>query len=72
MTDQAEPDYPQLSREELLALKFAVHRQLSRWSSKPLVARKQAQRDALLAAVRSLDDDRLARGCQLRPTLASA
>jgi len=74
MTDQgADPDYPQLSREELLALKFAAHRQLSRWAnSQPLVARKQARRDALLAAVRSLDDDRLAGGCQLRPTAASA
>lgn len=69
MTDQPDAGYPQLSRDELLALKFAAHRQLSRWAnSQPLDARRQARRDTLLAAARTLDDARLARGCQLRPT----
>jgi hypothetical protein len=67
MTGQPDATYPQLSRDELLALKFAAHRQLSRWAkNRPLGARKQARRDALLAAVRTLDDARLAHGCQLR------
>jgi hypothetical protein len=70
MTGQPDAGFPQLSRDELLALKFAAHRQLSRWanSQPPLGARKQARRDALVAAVRTLDDATLARGCQLRPT----
>ena len=73
MTDEPDAGYPQLSRDELLALKLAAHRQLSRWAkNRPLDARKQARRDTLLAAVRTLDDARLSRGCQLRPAAARA
>lgn len=73
MTDQPDAGFPQLSRDELLALKFAAHRQLSRWAkSQPLDARRQARRDTLLAAVRTLDDARLSCGCQLRPTASCA
>jgi hypothetical protein len=62
MTDQPDANHPQLNRDELLALKFAAHRQLSRWArSRPLGARTQARRDALLSAVRTLDDARIAR-----------
>ena len=69
MTDHHEPDDLLLGRDELLALKFAAHRQLSRWAnSQPLGARKQARRDALLAALRVLDDRTLAHGCHLHPT----
>ena len=67
MTGQPDIEYPQLGADELRALKLAAHRQLSRWKP-PLKARTQARRDALLAAVRMLDDRRLADGCQLRPT----
>jgi hypothetical protein len=39
----------------VLALKFAAHRQLARWSNKPkLSPRQQAQRSALTSAVRIL------------------
>lgn len=73
MTDQPDANYPELSRDEILALKFAGHRQLSRWAkNQPLCARKQAQRDTLLAAVQTLDDATLSRGCQLRPTTNGA
>ena len=69
MTDQAEPDDLRLSGEELRAVKLAAHRQLSKWarSSHPLKASTQTRRDALLAALRVLDDHRLDGGCQLRP-----
>ena len=74
MTDQGEPDPLLLSGEELRALKLAGHRQLSRWASsrQALGPRKQARRDALLSALRVLDDHRLDGGCQLRPIAASA
>ncbi|MGH2943761.1 MAG: hypothetical protein ACRDLN_13410 [Solirubrobacteraceae bacterium] len=74
MTDHGEPDDLLLSGEELRVVKLAAHRQLSRWatSRQPLNARKQARRDALLAALRVLDDHRLDGGCNLRPTAASA
>jgi hypothetical protein len=59
---------PRLSSEPLGALKFAAHRQLSRWAKhQPLRARQQARRDALLPAVRALADDTLCNGCHLRP-----
>jgi hypothetical protein len=62
---------PQLSREEVLALKFAAHRQLARWAksrplpSRPLPSRQQARRDALVTAVRILEDPAFAGGCEL-------
>jgi hypothetical protein len=56
-----------LSGEEVLALKFAAHRQLARWSNNPkLSPRQQAQRSALTSAVRILQDPAFARGCELR------
>jgi hypothetical protein len=59
---------PRLSSEELGALKFAAHRQLSRWANRELRPRQQARRDALLSAVRVLADDTLRGGCQLQRT----
>jgi hypothetical protein len=57
---------PQLSREEVLALKFAAHRQLARWAkSRPLPSGQQARRDALVTAVRILEDPAFAGGCEL-------
>ncbi|MGI9099576.1 MAG: hypothetical protein ACR2H2_13990 [Solirubrobacteraceae bacterium] len=56
-----------LSGEEIVALKFAAHRQLSRWASKPeLSAHQRAQRAALKRAVQVLQDKALAHGCELR------
>jgi hypothetical protein len=55
-----------LSREEVLALKFAAHRQLTRWANpRPLPPRQQARRDALVHAVRILEDPAFAAGCEL-------
>ncbi len=67
MTGGPDADYPRLSGRELRALKLAAHRQLSRSADRELRPRQQARRDALLAAVRMLDDRRLDGGCQLRP-----
>jgi len=56
-----------LSGEEIVALKFAAHRQLSRWANKPqLSAHQHAQRTALKRAVHVLHDKAFAHGCQLR------
>jgi hypothetical protein len=56
-----------LSGDEILALKFAAHRQLSRWASKPtLTTHQQAQRAALKRAVHALQDKAFAHGCELR------
>jgi hypothetical protein len=56
-----------LSGDEILALKFAAHRQLSRWASKPsLSAHQHGQRAALKRAVHVLQDKALAHGCELR------
>jgi len=56
-----------LDGDEILALKFAAHRQLSRWASKPgLSAHQQAQRVALKRAVQVLQDKAFAHGCELR------
>jgi hypothetical protein len=58
---------PGLSGDQVLALKFAAHRQLARWSNKPkLSPRQQAQRSALTSAVRILQDQAFAHGCELR------
>jgi hypothetical protein len=57
-----------LSGEEILALKFAAHRQLARWAKKlSLSPRQHAQRDALKRAVAVLQDQAFADGCELRP-----
>jgi len=57
-----------LSGDEILVLKFAAHRQLSRWASKPrLSAHQHAQRAALKRAVHALHDKAFAYGCELQP-----
>lgn len=56
-----------LSREQVVALKFAAHRQLARWSNKRgLSPHQHAQRSALTRAVRILQDKAFAEGCELR------
>ena len=56
---------PRLSGEEIVALKFAAHRQLARWSNKPRLSTHQhARRDALRRAVRVLQA--FTGGCELR------
>lgn len=57
----------QLSGEQIAALKFAAHRQLARWAKKPALRSHQyAQRNALKRAVRVLQDQAFAHGCELR------
>jgi hypothetical protein len=56
-----------LSGDEIVALKFAAHRQLSRWASRPsLTTNQRAQRAALKRAVHVLQDKAFAHGCELR------
>jgi len=56
-----------LSRDQIFALKFAAHRQLARWSRKSgLSSRQPAQRIALRRAVRVLQDQAFAHGCEVR------
>jgi hypothetical protein len=55
-----------LSGDELVALKFAVHRQLARWAHKGNLSRQQhARRGARVRAVRILHDKAFADGCEL-------
>lgn len=57
-----------LSRDQVLALKFASHRQLARWAkTRQLRPRQHAQRTALVQAVRILEDQSFSHGCELRP-----
>jgi hypothetical protein len=64
----SEPAPRRLSREQLLALKFAAHRQLARWAkTRQLRPRQQAQRTSLVSAVRVLEDRAFADGCELTP-----
>ena len=55
-----------LSGDEIVALRFAAHRQLSRWARRGLSEHQHAQRAALRRAVRMLQDKELASGCELR------
>jgi hypothetical protein len=56
-----------LAGDEILALKFAAHRQLARWASKPgMSAHQHAQRAALKRAVHVLQDKAFAHGCEVR------
>ena len=56
-----------LSGEEIQALKFAAHRQLARWANRSgLTSRQHARRSALTRAVRILQDNAFAHGCELR------
>jgi hypothetical protein len=58
---------PRLSGEQVQALKFAAHRQLARWANKPkLSPRQYRQRTALTSAVRVLQGQAFAHGCELR------
>ena len=64
----SEPAPRRLSREQLLALKFAAHRQLARWAkTRQLRPRQQARRTSLVSAVRVLEDPAFADGCELTP-----
>jgi hypothetical protein len=64
MTDQSAR---RLAREEMMALKFAAHRQQTRWANKrELSPRQREQRSALARAVRVLEDRAFAHGCELR------
>lgn len=59
---------PRLSRDELVALRFAAHRQLTRWAkNRPLRPRQHQQRAALVTALRLLEDQALTNGCELLP-----
>ena len=63
MTDQPTR---RLSSEEIVALKFAAHRQLARWSNKPQLSPHQnTRRNALKRAVRVLEDNAFIGGCKL-------
>jgi hypothetical protein len=55
-----------LSGDEVVALKFASHRQLSRWARPGLSEHQHAQRAALRRAVRVLQDKAFEHGCELR------
>jgi hypothetical protein len=56
-----------LSGEEIAALAFAARRQITRWSNRPgLQPRKQAQRAALIRALRVVGDQTFAGGCEMR------
>jgi hypothetical protein len=55
-----------LSADEITALKFAAHRQLTRWAAKGRLSPHQnAQRPALVRAVRILEDQAFTQGCEL-------
>jgi hypothetical protein len=54
-----------LSGDEIVALKFAAHRQLSRWARPGLSAHQHQQRAALRRAVRKLQGKALARDSEL-------
>ena len=56
-----------LSRDEVLALKYAAHRQLARWAkARPLNPRQRERRAALVTAVRTLEHPAFMHGCELR------
>jgi hypothetical protein len=56
-----------LSGNEIAALRFAARRQLSRWANRrELQAHAQTRRDALVRAVRALENPAYATGCELR------
>jgi len=63
------PAAARLSGEQVLALRFAAHRQLARWSKNPRLSPDQhARRNALKRAVRALHDPAFAHGCELHTT----
>jgi hypothetical protein len=55
-----------LAEDEMVALRFAAHRQLTRWNNiRDLQPGQRARRTALARAVRILEDRSFARGCEL-------
>ena len=57
-----------LTGEEVMALKFAARRQLTRWAhQKRLSPHQRAQRTALARAVRVLGEQAYDHGCGLQP-----
>ena len=64
---------PRLTADQLVALRFAAHRQLARWSNRPALSPHQhAQRTALRRAAQILQHDAFARGCELHPPAPEA
>ena len=60
------PTADRLSHDEVQALKFAAHRQLTRWADKrDLQPHQRAQRAALARAARIVGAQAFARGCEL-------
>jgi hypothetical protein len=63
----------QLSADEIVALKFAAHRQLARWAQKEKLSESQhAKRVALVRAVRTLEDKVFIDGCELHVRIENA
>jgi hypothetical protein len=61
------PPVQRLSADEIVALKFAAHRQLARWANRhQLKPQEHARRIALIRAVRTLQHNAYAEGCELR------
>jgi hypothetical protein len=64
MTERSTAD--RLSDDEVQALKFAAHRQLTRWANnRDLQPHQRAQRAALARAARVVGAHAFARGCEL-------
>ena len=60
------PAVRRLTGEEIVALRFAAHRQLARWAKKPRLSPDQhARRNVLKRAVAVLHDQAFAHGCDL-------
>jgi len=61
------PPVRRLTADQIVALRFAAHRQLARWSNKPgLSSHQQAQRTELRGAAQVLKDGAFVVGCELR------
>jgi len=61
------PPAQKLSADEIVALKFAAHRQLARWANRrQLKPQEHARRIALIRAVRTLEHNAYSDGCELR------
>jgi hypothetical protein len=61
------PPARRLTADQIVALRFAAHRQLARWSDKTGLSHHQhAQRAELRRAAQILKDGAFARGCELR------
>jgi hypothetical protein len=60
------PAAARLSGEEIQALRFAAHRQLTRWANKPNLSPDQhTRRNALKRAAAVLHEHAFTHGCQL-------